>query len=82
MVNQLSPAARKEVEAIFERMFKDKLTFAQVESVTTDGVTLKFSTDGEETAKDYKFLQSYTPTAGDRVFVVRLSGSILVLGKK
>lgn len=82
MVDQLSPAARKEVEAIFERMFKDAFTFAQIESVSGGKVTLKFSTDGKETEKGYNCLKSYTPTVGDRVFVIRMSGSVLVVDKK
>jgi hypothetical protein len=39
--------------------------------------------DGEETAgtKTYPYLSSYTPSAGDRVLMVNIAGSHVVLGK-
>ena len=45
------------------------------------GVTLTI--DGEETptTKDYKFLSSYSPVAGDRVLIEEISGTYVVLGK-
>ncbi len=45
------------------------------------GVTLTI--DGEETptTKDYKFLSSYSPVAGDRVLIEEIGNSYVVLGK-
>jgi hypothetical protein len=39
--------------------------------------------DGEATAseKQYPYLSSYTPTANDRVLLLKVSGSYIVLGK-
>ena len=39
--------------------------------------------DGEITAceKQYPYLDSYTPTANDRVMLLRVSGSYIVIGK-
>lgn len=48
---------------------------------TITGGKVKF--DGEESAsqKTYKRLGSYTLTNGDRVLLVRISGTYVVLGK-
>ena len=39
--------------------------------------------DGETTAseKQYPYLSSYTPTANDRVMLLRVSGSYVIIGK-
>ncbi len=39
--------------------------------------------DGESTAstKQYPYLSSYEPTAGDRVLLAKIAGSYVILGK-
>ena len=46
-------------------------------------VSGKVKFDGEETAsqKNYKRLGSYTLTNGDRVLLVRIAGTYIILGK-
>jgi hypothetical protein len=45
--------------------------FATVHSVNSGGPTLIFSGEAAPSAKDYKFLKSYIPVAGDRVMLLR-----------
>lgn len=45
------------------------------------GATLIFDGQTAATAKRYKRLSTYTPTAGDRVLVAKISGSYVILGK-
>ena len=54
---------------------------ATVVSVGTTGLELRL--DGEEIAriKEYKCLASYIPSADDRVLVVPISGTYLVIGR-
>lgn len=58
-----------------------KHSLAVVESIEANGLTLRF--EGEETArtKPYKCLDSYIPTVGDRVYIVPVSGTYLIIGK-
>ena len=50
--------------------------------VSVGGAGLELRLDGEENArvKQYKCLESYIPTAGDRVLAIAISGTYLVLG--
>lgn len=58
------------------------LLLATIGSVSPDGVTLKFAWQSEESQKRYKRLMTgQTLYAGDRVLVVKLSGTYVVLGK-
>ncbi len=59
----------------------DEARLAVVQSVETNGLALRF--EGEETArsKPYKCLDSYIPTVGDRVYIVPVSGTFLIIGK-
>lgn len=45
------------------------------------GVTLTIDGETTPTTKDYKFLSSYSPSAGDRVLIEEIGGSYVVLGK-
>lgn len=44
------------------------------------GATLIFDGSTEATTKRYKRLSTYTPTAGARVLVAKISGSHVILG--
>ena len=57
------------------------LYLATVGSYTTAGVALIFDGQTTATTKRYKRLASYTPAAGDRVLVAKISGSYVILGK-
>ena len=50
---------------------------------TTNNAGIQLQLDDEETAttKRYKRLSSYTPAAGDRVLIVKISGTYVILGK-
>lgn len=55
---------------------------ATVASVTSSGVTIIQDGDAEASTKAYKTLTSYSgPVAGDRVVVLKHSGTCVVLGK-
>ena len=55
--------------------------FATVDSLSGSNPIIKF--DGEQTpsSKIYKRLGSYAPTKGDRVLLVSVSGTYVILGK-
>lgn len=57
------------------------LYLAAIGSVSGSGVTLIFDGQSAATLKTYKRLASYSPSAGDRVLVAKISGSYVVLGK-
>lgn len=58
------------------------LYLATVGSYTAGaGATLIFDGQTTATTKRYKRLASYTPAAGDRVLVAKISGSYVILGK-
>ena len=63
-----------------QKRFEPLLYLATVGAVTSSGVTLIFDGQTTATAKSYKRLSSYSPTAGDRVLVAKMSGSYVVLG--
>jgi hypothetical protein len=54
---------------------------ATVISIDGSGLTLRFDGETEARTKKYKRLASYTPSVGDRVFVVFISGTYIVMGK-
>lgn len=62
---------------------KQELLLATVVSVTNDGLTMILDGESEATQKKYKFLTSAypDPAAGDRVVVMQLSGTYIVLGR-
>ena len=57
------------------------LCFAKIAAVTDSGVKLIFSGEDTATVKSYRYLESYTPAADDRVACLKCGGSYLVLGK-
>lgn len=58
-----------------------KLSLATVYSVGEDGLRLIFDGQTEATQKSYKQLASYSsPTEGDRVVVMKMSGTCIVMG--
>lgn len=54
---------------------------ATIGTVSVAGCTLILEGQNTATAKSYRRLSSYAPTAGDRVLCARLSGSLVILGK-
>lgn len=63
-----------------EKAAQPLLYLATVGSVTASGVTLIFDGQTTATQKAYKRLASYSPAAGHRVLVAKISGSYVVLG--
>lgn len=57
------------------------VNLAVVETVEAGGVTLRFEGEAAARTKVYKRLASYTPTAGDRVYIVPVSGTYIVIGE-
>ena len=51
--------------------------------VNIGGTGLELRLDGEENSrvKEYKCLESYVPSVGDRVLVIAISGTYLVMGR-
>jgi len=62
---------------------RQDLLLATVDSVTNDGLTMILDGESEATQKKYKYLTSaYSdPSVGDRVVVMRMSGTYVVLGR-
>ena len=57
-------------------------SFATVAAIDGAGrVTLTFPVSGETSTKYYPRLASYSPTVGDRVYIVPVSGTYLVIGE-
>lgn len=54
---------------------------AVVDNVTSGRPYLRFYGETAASQKPYKYLQSYTPTAGDKVLVARVSKTYVILGK-
>lgn len=54
---------------------------AVVASVTNDRPYIRFYGETVASQKPYKYLQSYTPTTGDKVLVARVSKTYVILGK-
>ena len=62
----------------------DPIFYLATVRVTLNGGTLarlEFDGAGYTTEKYYKVLRSYTAALGDRVLVVKMSGTFIVLGK-
>lgn len=53
---------------------------ASVETIETDGVTLKFEGENKSSNKSYKVMNYYNPSVNDRVLIVEISGTSVVLG--
>lgn len=54
---------------------------AVVDSVTNNRPYLRFYGETAASQKPYKYLQSYTPTQGDKVLVARVAKTYVILGK-
>lgn len=54
---------------------------ATVVSVEAAGVALRFDGETEARTKIYRRLAAYSPTEGDRVLMVQISGTYIVIGK-
>lgn len=58
------------------------LLLATVASVSSSGITLRFSSQSEASEKKYKrLITGQSLSAGNRVLVAKLSGTYVVLGK-
>ena len=58
------------------------LLLATVCSVSSSGITLRFSGQSEASEKKYKrLITGQSLSVGDRVLVVKMSGTYVVLGK-
>lgn len=60
---------------------KQAVQLATVSEVAADGVRLLIDGESESSQMICRYLASYTPEAGDRVFFQRVGGAMLVLGK-
>lgn len=68
-----------EMKAFFE---EDKAyRMAVVDNVTGGRPYLRFYGETVASQKPYKYLQSYTPTQGDKVLVARVAKTYVILGK-
>ena len=72
----------KDLVKMNEQKANNEYRLASVVSLFSTGHP-KIKFDGEESAseKKYSYLASYTPQSGDRVFLVRVSGTYIILGK-
>ncbi|MBP1971573.1 hypothetical protein J2Z83_003724 [Virgibacillus natechei] len=43
--------------------------------------TVTFAGESQPSGKGYSFLESYTPSVGDRVLLTRTKGTYVILGK-
>ena len=59
----------------------DDFRLGEVHSVTSAGVRIIFDGTDQPTTKSYKRLSSASLSAGDRVAVIKASGTYIVLGK-
>lgn len=50
-------------------------------SYTTGKPTVQFDGESSASTKQYPYLASYTPVAGDRVLLVRIGNSWVIQGK-
>lgn len=66
-----------------QKMFETDSNYrmAVVASVTGTRPYIRFYGESDASQKAYKYLQSYTPTAGDKVLVARVSKTYVILGK-
>lgn len=71
-----------ELFSIPDKSQPEKLFYlGTVGSSNSSGVAIIFDGQSAATAKRYKRLSSYSPTVGDRILAVKVSGSYVVLGK-
>lgn len=56
-------------------------TTAIVNSVSSDGCTVTFAGESVSTQKKYKRIESANVAQGDRVLMVRLGATFLIVGK-
>jgi len=54
---------------------------AVVSSISSGRPYIRFYGENAASQKPYKYLQSYTPTVGDKVLVARVSKTYVILGK-
>lgn len=59
---------------------KQEVCFAEVTAVSDNGVQLLIDGEADPTEKYYKYLKIYKPAAGDRVYFVHISGTLLIIG--
>ncbi|NNJ32450.1 hypothetical protein G9470_22045 [Bacteroides xylanolyticus] len=64
-------------------LFEDDKAYrmAVVDNVTGGRPYLRFYGETAASQKPYKYLQSYTPTANDKVLVARVAKTYVILGK-
>lgn len=55
--------------------------FATVVASSAQGVKIRIDGEAKAGEKYYKRLASYAPVINDRVYFIRVSGTILILGK-
>jgi hypothetical protein len=54
---------------------------AVVDNITGNRPYIRFYGENTASQKPYKYLQSYTPVAGDKVLVARVAKTYVILGK-
>lgn len=55
--------------------------FATVKEITSQGLKIMVDGDTDAGLKYYKYIASYSPYVGDRVYFTRESGTYLIIGK-
>lgn len=73
--------AREDVIGIIKKELNIGPKTATVTGVSGGKVRLEVAGETAATQKYYKYVKSYTPTVGDRVYIDRSSGTYVVLGK-
>lgn len=68
-----------EMRLLFEGDKTHKM--AVVDSVTSGRPYVRFYGETVASQKPYKYLQSYTPTVGDKVIMARVANTYVILGK-
>lgn len=58
----------------------DRIKIGKISGINSYGATVQFDGESESSSKYYKPLKSYTPTVGDRVILLGISGSYIILG--
>ena len=70
------------IKDIVREELSDQARFKIGTIASTDGKpTVKFAGEDEPSGKGYSYLAGYTPTEGDRVLLVRVKGTYVILDK-
>lgn len=77
-----SQALIEMLERIIDKRVKKPFTLGRIDPKYTGGLPkILFDGDSQVSIKSYSYLSSYTPKANDRVLLVNIAGTHLVIGK-